>query len=151
MDRFQLCEKCPNTEFFLVCIFPYSVRIRENTDQKKLRTWTIFTQCPCSNDGVKWSMHLHLSLQCCFGRALTAEKHFRKFSKATKVDGMQETNLRNAYQNNLSKKWLEQVFFLSNPGQKQSFKGALLNSCSVKFFSINRKAPWWDPLFVKDI
>ena len=42
-------EKCPNTEFFLVRIFcirpeygdlwsksPYSVRIQENTDQKKL-------------------------------------------------------------------------------------------------------------------
>ena len=24
---------------------PYSVRMRENTDQKKLRIWTIFTQC----------------------------------------------------------------------------------------------------------
>ena len=23
--------------------FPYSVRIRENTDQKKLRIWTLFT------------------------------------------------------------------------------------------------------------
>ena len=33
-----LREKCPNTEFFLV-------RIRENTDQKKLRIWTFFTQC----------------------------------------------------------------------------------------------------------
>ena len=31
-----LCEKCPNTEFFLARIFPYSVRIRENTNQKKL-------------------------------------------------------------------------------------------------------------------
>ena len=39
-----LCEMCPNTEFFLVCIFPYSVRMRENTDQKKLRIWTFFTQ-----------------------------------------------------------------------------------------------------------
>ena len=38
-------EKCPSTEFFLVRIFlysdlqsksPYSVRIQENTDQKKL-------------------------------------------------------------------------------------------------------------------
>ena len=38
-----LREKCPNTEFFLVRIFPYSVRIRENTDHKKLRIWTIFT------------------------------------------------------------------------------------------------------------
>ena len=52
-----LYEKSPNTEFFLVCIFPnlewirrfkskypYSVQIRENTDQKKLRTWIFFTQ-----------------------------------------------------------------------------------------------------------
>ena len=27
-------------------ISPYSVRMQENTDQKKLRIWTIFTQCP---------------------------------------------------------------------------------------------------------
>ena len=30
-----LLEKCPNTEFFLVRIFPHSDGIRENTDQKK--------------------------------------------------------------------------------------------------------------------
>ena len=30
-----LSEQCPNTEFFLVCIFLYS-------DQKKLRIWTFF-------------------------------------------------------------------------------------------------------------
>ena len=29
---------CPNTEFFLVCFFPYS-------DQKKLHIWILFTQC----------------------------------------------------------------------------------------------------------
>ena len=55
-----LCEKCPNTEFFLVRIFlhlnwirngdllrksPHSVRIRENTDHKKLRIWTLFKEC----------------------------------------------------------------------------------------------------------
>ena len=33
----SLREKCPNTEFFLV-------RIQENTEQKKLRIWTLFTQ-----------------------------------------------------------------------------------------------------------
>ena len=33
---------CPNTEFFLV-------RIRQNTDQKKLRIWTLFTQCVIVN------------------------------------------------------------------------------------------------------
>ena len=33
--KFQsLREKCPNTEFLLVCIFLYSVQIQENTDQK---------------------------------------------------------------------------------------------------------------------
>ena len=26
---------------------PYSTRVRENTDQKKLRIWTPFTQCDC--------------------------------------------------------------------------------------------------------
>ena len=34
----SLREKCSNTEFFLVRTFPYS-------DQKKLRIWTLFTQC----------------------------------------------------------------------------------------------------------
>ena len=29
-----LCKKCPNTEFLLVRISLYSVRIQENTDQK---------------------------------------------------------------------------------------------------------------------
>ena len=33
-----LHEKCPKTEFFLVCIFLCS-------DLKKLRIWTLFTQC----------------------------------------------------------------------------------------------------------
>ena len=50
-------EKDSNTEFFLNRIFSiraeygdilrkytYSVRIRENTDQKKLCIWTLFTQ-----------------------------------------------------------------------------------------------------------
>ena len=37
--------KCPNTEFFLVRIFLFSVQKEENRDQKKLSTWTLFTQC----------------------------------------------------------------------------------------------------------
>ena len=52
-----LREKYPNTDFFLVRIFPYSdwidllrkprysVGIRENTNQKKPRIWILFTQC----------------------------------------------------------------------------------------------------------
>ena len=31
-----LREKCTNMEIFLIGIFPYSVQIQENTDQKKL-------------------------------------------------------------------------------------------------------------------
>ena len=38
-----LREKCPNTEFFQVRIFLHSVRIQENTEQKNLRIWTLFT------------------------------------------------------------------------------------------------------------
>ena len=43
--KITLHEKCPNTELSLVRIFLQSVRIRENTDQNKLRIWTLFTQC----------------------------------------------------------------------------------------------------------
>ena len=53
-----LREKCPPSEFFwflfsrirteygkIRSISAYSTRMRENTDQKKLRIWTLFTQC----------------------------------------------------------------------------------------------------------
>ena len=44
-----LGEKCPNTELFLARIFPaYGLNtecIWENTDQEKLRIWTLFRQC----------------------------------------------------------------------------------------------------------
>ena len=36
--------KVSKYEVFLVRVFLYSVRIQENTDQKKLRIWTLFTQ-----------------------------------------------------------------------------------------------------------
>ena len=37
-------EKCSNTEFFLVCVFLYSLQIQENTDHRKLFIWRLFTQ-----------------------------------------------------------------------------------------------------------
>ena len=38
MTDITLREKCPNTDFFLVLL-------QKNTEQKKLRIWTLFTQC----------------------------------------------------------------------------------------------------------
>ena len=55
--------------FFLVLIFPhpglmrrntispYSSRIRENTDQKKLRIWTLFTHCMLMKKSALKSIH----------------------------------------------------------------------------------------------
>ena len=31
LDKVSLCEMCPSTEFFLVCIFPHSDCIRKDT------------------------------------------------------------------------------------------------------------------------
>ena len=53
------CAKCVQTRSFFWSVFsrirtqygeilrisPYSVQMRQNTDQKKLRIWTLFTQC----------------------------------------------------------------------------------------------------------
>ena len=60
-----LRKKCPNAEFFwsiFSCIwtkngdlrskYPYSVQIREISDQKKLRIWTLFRQWTSVNYGV---------------------------------------------------------------------------------------------------
>ena len=48
MTKGPLRKKCPSV--FLDRIFLYSVRIQENTDQKKLRIWTLFTQWALYND-----------------------------------------------------------------------------------------------------
>ena len=39
----SLRENCPNAEFLLARIYPYSVRIQGNKEQKKLRVWARFT------------------------------------------------------------------------------------------------------------
>ena len=44
-----LREKYPNMEFFLVRTF-----FRENNDQKKLRNWTLFTQCFRGIESNQW-------------------------------------------------------------------------------------------------
>ena len=45
LDNLTLREKCSNMEFVLVRIFLYLYWILENTNQKKLHIWTLFTQC----------------------------------------------------------------------------------------------------------
>ena len=42
---FRLCEKCPNTDFFSGLYFPAFGLNTENTDQRNLCIWTLFTQC----------------------------------------------------------------------------------------------------------
>ena len=44
LQYFHGVESVQIREFFLVRIFPYSVQIRENADQKKLEVWTL-VQC----------------------------------------------------------------------------------------------------------
>ena len=52
-----LREKCLNIEFFLARIFLYLDWIQENTDQKKLRVWTLLTQCQSIQSSVsKWKI-----------------------------------------------------------------------------------------------
>ena len=55
----SLREKCPGMEFFLVRIFPHSDWIRENTDQKNLRIWTLSTQC-VSSASIRQFMYVNL-------------------------------------------------------------------------------------------
>ena len=70
-----LREKYPNTEFFLVHIFLYLVRIQENTDQKKLRIWTLYAQC-----GLKKAM-CRLTATCSNSAIETPEKEV-KYAKS---------------------------------------------------------------------
>ena len=57
IHKWALREMSRNTEFFLVRIFLYSVRIQENTHQKKLRIWTLFTKWRKSNLVSLWVPH----------------------------------------------------------------------------------------------
>ena len=59
-DKHTLHERCQNTEFFLVRIFMYSDWIRENTDQRKLRIWTLFTIW--TSDFSKLKIYIRLTL-----------------------------------------------------------------------------------------
>ena len=44
-SKYQCVKSVQIRSFFLARIFLYLVRIQENTDQEKLRIWTLFTQC----------------------------------------------------------------------------------------------------------
>ena len=59
---YSLCEKCPNTEFFLISILPYSARMQKNTDQKNLRIWTLFTQSESNSNRFPRRENIEISL-----------------------------------------------------------------------------------------
>ena len=70
------CVKCVQTRSFFWSVYPcirteygeirsispYSVRMRENMDQKKLCIWTLITQCSISLDILGTSIPMSLSL-----------------------------------------------------------------------------------------
>ena len=90
LNTYNLPEKCPNTEFFLVLFFPYSDRVRENTDQKKLCIWTLFTQWYNLRLSSKnWSqVHGNILQSHRFCRFLRQIKHCVKVSKNGVFSGL---------------------------------------------------------------
>ena len=85
MPSKTLREKCPNTELFLVRIFLYSVPIQENTDQKQLLIWTLFTQWNSSklNNTISISLTKEMSGKSLkiFGLPTTKWPSFTIFAK----------------------------------------------------------------------
>ena len=69
-----LREKCPKTELFLAHIFPYSVRILENTGQKKLGIWALSTQCGRLVVGLVKRSYIY---QICFSINGLFQKHLQ--------------------------------------------------------------------------
>ena len=53
---FSLRGKCSKSKF------PYLARIQENTDQKKLRIWTFFTQCLVNLKALKTIFYSKISV-----------------------------------------------------------------------------------------
>ena len=64
-----LRQKCPNTEFFLVRVFPYSARIRENMGHNKLPIWILFTHSMTSLLPTYWTLlplsYFYIYQTCC--------------------------------------------------------------------------------------
>ena len=85
MDKLlgSLCEKCPYTEFFLVRISPYLDWIQENTDQKKLRIWALFTQWILSvnnqREKMKYTSYINYHVCAYYCYLLTAQSTLIKW------------------------------------------------------------------------
>ena len=60
-DKLSLREKCSNTEFLLVRIFLYSLRIQDNTDLKKLRIHAVCILCQSKKVVKKENKHVKYS------------------------------------------------------------------------------------------
>ena len=72
----RLREKCPNTEFFLVGIFPYSDWIQENTDQKKPRICTLKSNTKYFEIRIVLTSRPEAALQRCYQEKVFWKSHF---------------------------------------------------------------------------
>ena len=96
--KHSLREKCPNTEFFLARIFPHSDWIWENTDQKKLRIWTLFTRWLVSETDLS-DHHKMITafIKLDFSRLrpkLITYANYKKFHEVKFLNYLKEMNIR---------------------------------------------------------
>ena len=106
----SLREKCPNTEFFLVRIFLYSVRIQENTHQKKLRIWTLFTKWRKSNLVSLWVPHKTINWM----KAKAADA-YTKLSQTSKRELFVEivNDWKESREHGFTRAWPDHLFVLT--------------------------------------
>ena len=72
--------KCPNTQFFLVRIFLYSVRIQENKYQKKLRIWTL-SHNERDSTSMKYFNNSYVHISFLFSKISTEQRSVRSEEK----------------------------------------------------------------------
>ena len=64
---FYTTWKVSKYEVFAGPYFPYSVRIQENTDQKKIHIWTLSTQCLSPYNTISISLFVTKTFRACNG------------------------------------------------------------------------------------
>ena len=101
--KYSLGKKCPNTEFFLVRIFPYSFR---NTDQKKTPYLDTFYAVAPKNIFLKLQKNLQTFYQVIFSKQKNFLQLFTKISLPSASEYFQGIAYSWVHFWNLSSKWL---------------------------------------------